>query len=241
MLLLVALVGIAAALVTVDLDRVEGAMQEIGPTLGGWTYAIVGVLAFLETAALLGLVAPGELAVIIGGVAAAQGGVSLPAIAAVAVVAAIAGDSASYVAGRTLGRPFLVRHGPAFWITPAVIGRAEAMFERHGGKAILIGRFVGVVRALAPFLAGVSRMRPARFLAFDVTGAALWAVGCTMLGWAAAESLDAALGAVKQGKLALGGVLVLAALVLAVRSALRERSRREGAGVGVDAAGGDTQ
>lgn len=206
-----------------DVSGLESVIRDIGPTLGGWTYLVVGLLAFLETAALIGLVAPGELTVVMGGVAAAQGGVDVIAVFVVAWVCATAGDLTSYALGRRLGRPFLERHGPKVGISAATLTRVEQLFARHGGKTILIGRFIGVVRALAPFLAGVSRMPPARFAAIDAVGAGLWAGAFTALGYAAAANLDTALNVAGKGKLGLGAVLALVVAVVAVRRARAAR------------------
>lgn len=226
LLLLAAAAGGLAAygLGAFDVGSLEAAVRDVGQSLGSWAYLVVGGLAFLETAALLGLVAPGELAVVIGGVAAAQGGVNLVAILCVAWACATAGDLASYLLGRRLGRSFLERHGGSFAITPAVLGRVEGIFDRHGAKTILIGRFVGVVRALAPFLAGVSRMPAARFAAVDTVGAGLWAATFTLLGYVAAENLDLALDIAAKGKLALFAAIAVAIATVAVRR--RQAARR---------------
>ena len=215
-----------------DVGSLEGLIRDIGPTLGGWAYLVVGLLAFLETAALIGLVAPGELTVVIGGVAAAQGGVDVVGIFCVAWACAVAGDLTSYALGRRLGRPFLERHGPQVGISAATLARVEELFARHGGKTILIGRFVGIVRALAPFLAGVSGMRLARFAAVDAVGAGLWAGAFTALGYVAAANLDTALDVAGKGKLGLGAAVVLAIAVVAVR---RSRAARRVATAAVPA------
>ncbi len=218
--------GLAAVVTVVDAGTAERAVAEIGPTLGAWTYLLVGVLAFLETAAFVGLVVPGELAVIVGGVAAAQGGVGLASVAAVAAGAAIAGDAAGFALGRRLGRSFLERHGRRLRVTPAAIARSERFFAAHGVKAIVAGRFVGLVRSLAPFLAGVSRMRLPVFVAADVAGAVAWAGACTAGGYLAAESLDAVLAALERGQLAAAGAVGAAAVALASYRRLRARRER---------------
>ena len=84
---------------TVELPNLEHALTELSDTLGAWTYALVGGLAFLETGAFVGLIAPGETAIVLGGVVAAQGEISLPAVLLVAWVAAALGDIASFVLG----------------------------------------------------------------------------------------------------------------------------------------------
>ena len=215
-----------------DVGSLEGLIRDVGPTLGGWAYLIVGLLAFLETAALIGLVAPGELTVVIGGVAAAQGGVDVVGIFCVAWACAAAGDLTSYALGRRLGRSFLQRHGPRLGISAATLTRVEELFARHGGKTILIGRFVGIVRALAPFLAGVSHMPLARFAAIDAVGAGLWAGAFTALGYVAAANLDTALDVAAKGKLGLGAALLLVIAVVVVR---RSRAARRVVNVPVPA------
>ena len=102
---------------------------------------------------------PGETVVLLGGALAGQGETSVVLTIGVVWVAALAGDSVSFLLGRRLGREFLLRHGPKVRITHERFARVEDYFSRHGGKTILIGRFIGLVRALAPFTAGSSGMR----------------------------------------------------------------------------------
>jgi membrane-associated protein len=200
----------------------EGALTDLAESLGTWTYALVAGLAFLETGAFVGLVAPGETAIVLGGVIAADGEVSLPLIMLAAWLAAALGDLASYGLGRRLGRGFLVARGPRFGVTPERLATVDRFFARHGGKAILIGRFIGLVRAVAPFLAGAARLPLRTFLPFSLLGTAAWASAFTLAGYAFHESFDTAAGALTHGALALA---VLAALVVAVR-AIREGRRQ---------------
>ena len=93
---------------------------------------------------------------------------------AVVWACAVAGDLTSFYLGRRLGRAFIVKHGAKVQITEERLEQVERFFDRHGGKAILIGRFVGLVRAIAPFLAGSSGMPLRRFVPYDVIGAGLW-------------------------------------------------------------------
>ena len=132
---------------------------DLADTLGPWTYALVAGLAFLETGAFVGLIAPGETALVLGGVVAAKGGVDLPVILALTWAAAALGDLASFLLGRRLGRRFLERHGPRIGVNDARLARIDVFFARHGAKAILVGRFIGIVRAVAPFTAGASGLR----------------------------------------------------------------------------------
>jgi membrane protein DedA with SNARE-associated domain len=205
----------------VELPDLEKALTDLSDTLGAWTYAMVGGLAFLETGAFVGLVAPGETAVVLGGVVAAQGEVDFVAILLLVWGAAAAGDLASFLLGRRLGRPFLVRRGPRIGVTPPRLARVEGFFERHGPKAILVGRFVGIVRAVAPFLAGSSGMRLRAFLPWSVLGTAAWAATFTLVGYVFHRSFSAAADAVTHGALALA---VVAAVALAWRAHRMQRS-----------------
>ncbi len=163
---------------------------DIAVALGPWTYALVGVMAYLETAAFVGLVAPGETVVIAGGVIAGQGEISLIPLIGLVWICAILGDTTSFYIGRRLGRDFLERHGPRVKITHERLDQVEGYFDRHGGKTILIGRFIGLVRALAPFIAGASGLAYRRFLPYSVVGTGLWATVFCVLGFIFWRSFD---------------------------------------------------
>jgi membrane-associated protein len=208
---------IAGVIPTPDL---ESALSGLADTLGAWTYALVGGLAFLETGAFVGLIAPGETAIVLGGVVAAEGRVSLPLILLVAWLAAAAGDLTSYALGRRLGRPFLHARGPRLGVSAARLATVEGFFARHGAKAILIGRFIGLVRAVAPFLAGASGLPLRRFLPWSLLGTAAWASAFTLVGYAFKDSFAAAAGTLTHGALALA---LLAAAFFTVRAARRSR------------------
>src|SRR4051812_10934480 len=205
---------------------VEQLLTDLSDTLGPWTYALVGGLAFLETGAFVGLVAPGETAIVLGGVVAAEGGVSLPVILLVAWAAAAAGDLASYLLGRRLGRRFLVAHGSRVGVTSDRLARVDAFFAHHGGKAILIGRFIGLVRAVAPFSAGASGLPLRGFLPWSLLGTAVWASAFTLLGYAFHESFSAAAGVLSHAAF---GLALLAAAGFAIRALRRSRTRRPAA------------
>jgi membrane-associated protein len=217
---LVAVAALAAAAIAggggrgVQPPDLEGALTDLSETLGPWTYALVGGLAFLETGAFVGLLVPGETAIVLGGVVAAQGEVNLFAMLVIAWLAAALGDLASFGLGKRLGRPFLVARGPRVGVTAARLERVEGFFSRHGPKAILLGRFIGLVRAFAPFLAGASGMRLRAFVPWSLLGTAAWATTFTLVGYAFHESFSAASGFLTKGALALA---VLAATALAWR------------------------
>jgi undecaprenyl-diphosphatase len=163
---------------------------DIAEALGAWTYALVGVMAFLETGAFVGLVAPGETVVIAGGVIAGQGEIDLLPLIGLVWICAVLGDTTSFFIGRRLGRGFLERHGPRVKITHERLEQVEGYFDRHGGKTILIGRFIGLVRALAPFIAGASGLPYKRFIPYSVVGTGLWATAFCVLGYIFWRSFD---------------------------------------------------
>jgi membrane protein DedA with SNARE-associated domain/membrane-associated phospholipid phosphatase len=187
---LVLALGIYASGVLSALPDPKAIIGDIAETLGAWTYALVGVMAYLETGAFVGLVAPGETVVIAGGVIAGQGEIDLVPLIGLVWICAVLGDTTSFYLGGRLGRRFLERHGPRLKITPERLTVVEGYFDRHGGKTILIGRFIGLVRALAPFIAGTSGMRYRRFVPFSIVGTGLWATTFCVLGYVFWRSFD---------------------------------------------------
>jgi membrane protein DedA with SNARE-associated domain/membrane-associated phospholipid phosphatase len=197
-----------------DFPDVKKLVGDIAQTLGQWTYLVVGLLAFLETGAFVGLVAPGETVVIVGGVIAGQGEISLIVLIGIVWAAAILGDTTSFFIGRKLGRGFILRHGPKVKIDEARLEQVESYFERHGGKTILIGRFIGLVRALAPFVVGSSGLAYRRFIPYSIIGCGLWATTFCVLGFVFWESFDQV--AEIAGKATFGFGVTVAAIVGAV-------------------------
>ena len=163
---------------------------DIARALGPWTYVLVGVMAFLETGAFVGLVAPGETVVIAGGVIAGQGEIDLLAADRDRLGLRGARRHHELLHRARLGRNFLERHGPRVKITHERLEQVEGYFDRHGGKTILIGRFIGLVRALAPFIAGASGLSYRRFVPFSIVGTGLWATVFCVLGYVFWRSFD---------------------------------------------------
>jgi membrane protein DedA with SNARE-associated domain len=206
---------------------VETLIRDVTGTLGPYTYALVGALAFLETGAGVGLVAPGELAVIFGGVSAGHGEIQLIPLIAIVWACALAGDLTSFMLGRRLGREFLIRHGPKVGITPQRLEHVEKYFTAHGGKTIFIGRFIGLIRPLSPFIAGASKMPARRFIPLTTLAAGIWAATFSVLGYLFWQSLDQLLAITKQGTFALAAVIALAVGITVLYRHLRGRSRRD--------------
>jgi membrane protein DedA with SNARE-associated domain/membrane-associated phospholipid phosphatase len=219
--LAVVVVVLYASGVLPSLPDPKKAIEDIAVKLGRWTYVLVGLLAFLETGAFVGLVAPGETTVIVGGVIAGQGEIGLIPLIGVVWACCVAGDTASFFLGRRLGRSFLERNGPRVGIDERRMSQVDTLFERHGGKTILIGRFIGFVRAVAPFIAGTTKLPYRRFLPFSVLGSGLWASVFALLGYLFWQSFDQVAAIAGRATFAFG--FVVAAIVLGIYAFRRLR------------------
>lgn len=219
--------GIYASGLLELLPDFEKVIEDLAAALGDWTYLLVGGLAFLETGAFVGLLAPGESAVIVGGVIAGQGEISLVLLIGIVWASAAAGDTTSFFIGRKLGRGFLLRHGPRFRITRERLEQVEAYFKRHGGKTIFVGRFIGLVRALAPFIAGSSRMPFGRFFPYSVLGTGLWSATFCVLGFVFWRSFNRVTEIAGRASFAFGAVVaVVVGSVWLYRRLRHEENRR---------------
>jgi undecaprenyl-diphosphatase len=211
----------------IHLPNLETIARDVGATLGSYTYAVVGLMALLETGAGIGLVAPGELAVVIGGVTAGQGHTDLLALIAIVWACALTGDLTSYFLGRRLGRAFLLRHGHHLKLTPTRLAQVETFLARHGGKTIIVGRFIGLVRAVAPFVAGSSRMSPARFIPASLLASGLWSAAFTVLGYVFWQSFDQAAAIAKEGTFVLVALVAVTVGFVVIYQRRGSRARGE--------------
>ena len=208
-------------------DELQNLLEDVSNALGAWTYLLVGVFAFAETGAFVGLVVPGETVMLLGGAVAGQGAIDVYILIAIAWFAAWLGDTTSFFLGRRLGRGFVIRHGPRFGIDRERFERVEDYFGRHGGKTIFIGRFVSLVRAFAPFIAGGSGMRYRAFVPYSVLGTGLWASAHILIGYAFSRSIDTAAKYAGRGAFLLGTlIVVVVGAVVAVRHLRVEENRR---------------
>jgi membrane protein DedA with SNARE-associated domain/membrane-associated phospholipid phosphatase len=211
----------------IHLPNLEKVIEDAGTALGRWTYLLVGALAFLETGAFIGLVAPGETAVLVGGLVAGQGRISLAVLIAIVWGAAVLGDVTSFMLGRRLGRGWLLRHGARLKITEDKLVTVEGFFGRHGGATIVIGRFIGFVRPLAPFVAGASKFPLRRFVPYDVLGAGLWSATFCVLGYVFWRSFDRLTTYVSRGLFAFGTVIVIGAAIYGLIRLRNDEQLRE--------------
>jgi membrane protein DedA with SNARE-associated domain/membrane-associated phospholipid phosphatase len=211
-----AVVAVAVAVGYFFLSRELGSLdlqqllEEISNALGAWTYLLVGVFAFAETGAFVGLVVPGETVMLLGGAVAGQGAIDIYLLIAIAWFSAWLGDTTSFFLGRRLGREFVLKHGPRVGISHERFEKVEDYFGRHGGKTIFIGRWISLVRAFAPFIAGSSGMGYRGFVPYSILGTGLWASLHILIGYFFSRSIETA------GHYAARGAFALATLIVVV-------------------------
>ncbi len=188
---------------------IENFIENLAQSLGQWAYLLVAFMAMAETAAFVGFVAPGEFTIILGGVLAGEGTLSIQLLIGIAWASCVAGDTIGFFLGRRLGRDFALKHGPKVRLTEERFGKVEAFFHKHGGKTIVIGRWLGLIRPLMPFTAGASHMSYRRFLPYDVLGAGLWSVTWCLLGYIFWQSFQQLASNAGRGTIAFAALLVI--------------------------------
>jgi len=149
---------------------------------GAWVYALLFAIVFCETGLVVTPFLPGDSLLFVVGALAAAGAMDIALVMALLVSAALCGDNVNYWVGRWAG-PRVFRVEDSRWFNRRYLERTHAFYERHGGKAILIARFVPIVRTYVPFVAGIGTMPYLRFLAFSVAGALLWVVSLCLAGY----------------------------------------------------------
>jgi membrane-associated protein len=149
---------------------------------GVWIYAILFAIIFSETGFVVTPFLPGDSLLFVAGAVAATGGMNAHLLVALLIAAAFLGNLVNYAIGRWLGRHFFTDRGSR-WLNPAHLDKAHAFYDRHGGKAVVISRFLPIVRTYIPFVAGMGSMPPARFTLFNFAGAVLWVGALTYLGF----------------------------------------------------------
>jgi undecaprenyl-diphosphatase len=207
----------------------QSLLEEVSNTLGAWTYLLVGVFAFAETGAFVGLVVPGETVMLLGGAVAGQGAIDIYVLIAIAWFAAWLGDTTSFFLGRRLGREFVLKHGPRVGISHERFEKVEDYFGRHGGKTIFIGRWISLVRAFAPFIAGSSGMGYRAFVPYSILGTGLWASLHILVGYVFSSAIESAGHYAARGAFVLAALIVVTATTVFVVRKLREEENREAA------------
>jgi membrane-associated protein len=152
---------------------------------GGWVYAVLFLIVFCETGLVILPFLPGDSLLFIGGAFAATGNVNLTLLIVLLIVASVLGNTVNYLIGRAIGPRVFESHIPVFerFLDRAALQKTHNFYERHGGKTIVLARFVPVVRTFAPFVAGVSDMAVGRFQLFNFAGALFWVMLLVFLGY----------------------------------------------------------
>ena len=149
---------------------------------GAWVYALLFTIIFIETGLVVWPFLPGDSLLFVTGAIAAAGGMDIATVMAVLVAAALSGDNVNYGIGRWIG-PRIFKFEKSRWFNPAHLKRAHAFYERHGGKTIILARFLPIVRTYVPFVAGIGAMPYARYIGFCVAGALLWVGSLCTVGY----------------------------------------------------------
>jgi membrane-associated protein len=153
-------------------------VQNYGP----WIYGILFLILFCETGLVVTPFLPGDSLLFVAGAIAGAGSLNVHLLVALLFVAAALGDSLNYAIGHYIG-PKVFRFEDSWFFKKAYVERTHRFFERHGGKTIVLARFVPIIRTYAPFVAGIGAMDYRRFLLFNVTGAVLWVASLTYAGY----------------------------------------------------------
>ncbi len=159
-------------------QHLAAVVEQFGP----WVYGILFAIIFVETGLVVMPFLPGDSLLFVAGAIAAVGGMQLPLLIVLLIVAAVLGDAVNYSIGSYFGPKVFGWEGSRFF-NKAAFDRTHAFYERHGGITIVVARFLPFVRTFAPFVAGVARMSYAKFALYNVAGAALWVTSLAGVGY----------------------------------------------------------
>lgn len=199
--------------------QLPGVFHTLAPVLNSYGYLAVGGFLFLED---FGVPVPGETILIAAAVYAGAGQLNIFLVALIAVFAAILGDNVGFGIGHFGGRPLALRGGKYVGLNDERLGKAESWFDRHGGKVVVIARFVEGLRQANGIVAGITRMHWLKFLSFNALGAVLWVAVWCVVGYVSGNHIDAVYSVVSRVFLYVVGAVVLFVLG---RLALHLRNR----------------
>ncbi len=199
-------------------QHLPGVLRDLEPTLNHYGYLAILGLVMIED---FGVPLPGETVLILGAVYAGTGRLNIVLVALLAFLGAIAGDNIGFAVGHFGGRPLLDRYGRYVLITPRALDNATQFFERHGGKIIIVARFIEGLRQANGIIAGISGMHWAKFVVFNAIGAALWVATWATIGYVSGSHIDSVYAAATR----YGTYLAIAAGVLLVGYVARRAYR----------------
>jgi membrane-associated protein len=149
---------------------------------GWWVYALLFVIVFIETGLVIWPFLPGDSLLFVTGALAAAGGMDIGLVMTVLILAALTGDNCNYWIGRYVG-PRVFQYERSRWFNPSYLRRAHDFYERHGGKTIILARFIPIVRTYVPFVAGIGAMPYARYIGWCIVGAFAWVFSLCLAGY----------------------------------------------------------
>jgi membrane-associated protein len=165
--------------IILNLDR---HLQWVVQNYGVWIYLILFLIIYCETGLVLTPFLPGDSLLFVAGALAAAGDMYIHGLFALLTAASFSGDNTNYWVGRFIG-PRVFRREKSWAFNPAHLERTHRFYERHGGKTVIIARFVPIVRTFAPFVAGIGRMRYPRFVFYSFAGSVFWISSLTYAGY----------------------------------------------------------
>ena len=155
--------------------HIDRHLSAIIQQFGAWTYAILFAIIFIETGLVIMPFLPGDSLLFAAGTFAALGALDVRLLILLLAAAAVVGDTVNYWIGHRIGEKAFSREDARFF-KKEYLDRTHAFYEKHGGKTIIIARFVPIIRTFAPFVAGIGKMSYGRFLSFNVIGGVGWVV-----------------------------------------------------------------
>ncbi len=162
--------------------HIDRHLVELTAAYGTWIYAILFVIIFCETGFVVTPFLPGDSLLFAVGSLAAIGAMDLPTSLVLLIIAAFAGDTVNYWIGHFVG-PKVFHEEHSRFLNREYLERTHRFYEKHGGKTIVIARFLPIIRTFAPFVAGIGSMSYRRFLAYNLSGGALWVLIFTIAGF----------------------------------------------------------
>ena len=162
--------------------HVDRHLKEFVDAYGGWVYALLFLIIFVETGLVVMPFLPGDSLLFVVGALAGAGLMNYPLVMALLLVAAVAGDQVNYSIGRYFG-PKVFAWPDSRWFNRRAFEQAHAFYEKYGGITLVLARFMPFVRTFVPFVAGVAEMSRGKFSFYNVTGAILWVVGLVTAGY----------------------------------------------------------
>lgn len=162
-------------------------------TFGNYTYLALFIIIFAETGLAVGFFLPGDSLLVVAGLIAATGKLNVWVMLVTLFVAAVVGDTVGYLSGRKVGEAVFTRPKSRFF-NPNHLKRAHQFYEKHGGKTIVLARFVPIVRTFAPIVAGAANMRYRDFIFYNILGGALWISSMLFAGYFLGGVVERAFG-----------------------------------------------